>query len=279
MSILPAKDHVIGLSGIVLILIIMYGCSNSGDSSTTFSVKINPDNNSIGVPAVPRIEARFNENINVGTLTSNDDSECDGSFQLSIDGFQTCVPTTQVYQNESDEAVFYLFPKEPLDYNRYYEVEITTDVSSASGGRLSQAMVVAFTVSASSDSTPPSVDSLTVYPPTEFEIPTLCCWEAELRWDAAVDNHTAQENLFYKICSESFFCSSDTEDDLYDCLAVPITTVAEVEENLFCSDWQQGIVAYLIEGSILDANVYRLIVMDEDGNKSLYPETLFLSND
>ena len=38
-----------------------------------------------------------------------------------------------------------------------------------------------------------------VYPPTEFEISTLCCWEAELRWDAAVDNHTVQENLFYKI--------------------------------------------------------------------------------
>lgn len=85
-----------------------------------------------GVPADSTISITFSEPMDAATVTSNVDTGCTGSVQVSSDGFATCVAMTGV-PTTGDDQTFLVTPAAPLLSAQTYQIRVLASATDAGG--------------------------------------------------------------------------------------------------------------------------------------------------
>jgi hypothetical protein len=124
------------------------------------------------------------------------------------------------------------------------------------------------------DNTPPIIidGTLTL---ANYEIPTMCCFSADLTWTKAKDNFSDQEDLLY-----AAYYNLPTIEFIHDDEGIiigseinekPLDTIENIESNgILFFGYDTDISSCGIGGSRTQYYLYNVIVMDEAGNKSAY---------
>ena len=99
-------------------------------------ISTSPADDDTAMPIIGPISVTFSETMNPATITTNTaDGACSGSFQVSSDGFGSCVPMT-AQPTTSDNTTFTATPGEELLSATRYEIRITTAATDVAGNPL-----------------------------------------------------------------------------------------------------------------------------------------------
>ncbi len=139
--------------------------STSNNNSATI-IGIGPSERAIGVPINRTISVTFSKAVDLSTLTTNtEDNTCSGSFQVSSDGFSSCVTMAGLPLVGNSNRSFVFTPVTQLDDATDYDIKITTAVKDSNGQTISSAHISArcFTSGTQLDQTAPSVTTITPF--------------------------------------------------------------------------------------------------------------------
>lgn len=96
-----------------------------------------PADTTTGIATGTTVAVHFTEAMNTGTLTTNTaNTLCSGSFQVSNDGFTTCVQMNAAPVASAGNTVFTVTPLASLAAASTYQIRITTGVQDAAGNNL-----------------------------------------------------------------------------------------------------------------------------------------------
>jgi len=143
------------------------GDNSSNSTSSSFSVaSIYPSDKSTSVPLNTGISVTFSDSVNRSTVTTNTNNEvCSGSFQVSGDGFNTCIQMSEVIEVGNGRHSFLFQPVSLLAPSSEFAVKITRTVRSGEGQALEAEYTSAgyFTSGSLSDTTAPLVTVVAPY--------------------------------------------------------------------------------------------------------------------
>ncbi|MCA9693714.1 MAG: Ig-like domain-containing protein, partial [Myxococcales bacterium] len=99
-------------------------------------VMVVPDDGALGVDPKPQLAVTFSEVMNLNSITANTvDDVCQGSVQLSADGFATCVQIA-AKPDTDDSLTFTLTPAGFLESATDYQLRVTTFAEDLEGEAL-----------------------------------------------------------------------------------------------------------------------------------------------
>lgn len=98
-----------------------------------------------GVLLKPDISVTFDREMDIGTITTNTDTSCSGSIQVSKDGFTTCVPMSGSPTPSVGDTVFTITPNNDLETMTVYTIKVTTAVKESGGNVLATEYISSFT--------------------------------------------------------------------------------------------------------------------------------------
>ena len=143
--------HILILISILLFSFTVISCSSDDDASTTSDntttttdttpptvSSSSPSDGDTLVSITSTVSVTFSETMDTSSVTTNTlDTSCFGTFQVSSDGFTSCVQmSSSPSSSNSDDKTFTITPKDNLSYSTVYRIRITTGTKDSSGDSL-----------------------------------------------------------------------------------------------------------------------------------------------
>ncbi len=181
----------------------------------------NPADTDTGISVATTIAVTFDEAMDTATVTTNTaDTSCSGTFQVSSDGFVTCVQMSAVPAATVGDTIFTVTPATALTVNTFYRVRITTGVTDTSGNALASTYLHA-TGFKTTDSVPPTVFSTL---PVDGTSAIAVATTVAVTFDEPMDTATITTNTADTTCSGTFQVSSDGFTTCVQMTAVPVVS-------------------------------------------------------
>ena len=148
--------HILIILSIFLISLTVISCSSSSDDGSA-TTSTTPDNDSTTttdttpptvsssspsdgdtlVSITSNVSVTFSETMDTSSVSTNTlDTSCFGKFQVSSDGFTTCVQMTSSPTSSNSDKTFTITPKDNLSYSTVYRIRISTSTKDISGNSL-----------------------------------------------------------------------------------------------------------------------------------------------
>ena len=112
--------------------------------------------------------------MDTSSVTTNTlDNSCFGTFQVSSDGFTSCVQmSSSPSSSNSDDKTFTITPKDYLSYSTVFRIRITTGTKDSSGNSLTSQWNTSSGFQTVADTTPPTLTQITaITTPTNDNTP------------------------------------------------------------------------------------------------------------
>jgi len=118
--------------------------SKSTDNTTTTSdttpptvLSSSPSDGDTSVSITSNVSVTFSETMDTSSVTTNTlDTSCFGTFQVSSDGFTTCVQMSSSPTSSNSDKTFTITPEDNLSYSTVFRIRITTGTKDSSGNSL-----------------------------------------------------------------------------------------------------------------------------------------------
>ena len=137
--------HLLILFSIFLLFSFIYiSCSKSSDdgskSTDTTPPKVSsssPSDGDTSVSITSNVSVTFSETMDTSSVTTNTlDTSCFGTFQVSSDGFTSCLQMSSSPTSSNSDKTFTITPEDNLSYSTIYRIRITTGTKDSSGDSL-----------------------------------------------------------------------------------------------------------------------------------------------
>ena len=172
--------HILIIFSVFLFSLTIYSCSKSSDdgSKTTDTSpptvsSSSPSDGDTSVSITSTVSVTFSETMDTSTVTTNTlDTSCFGTFQVSSDGFTSCVQMSSSPTSSNSDKTFTVTPKDNLSYSLIYRIRITTFTKDSSGDSLTSQWNTSSGFQTVADTTPPTLTAVTaVTTPTNDPTP------------------------------------------------------------------------------------------------------------
>ena len=136
--------HILILLSILLFSSIFISCSKSSDdgskSTDTTPPTVSsssPSDGDTSVSITSNVSVTFSETMDTSSVTTNTlDTTCFGTFQVSSDGFTTCIIMSSSPTSSNSDKTFTITPKDNFLPSTVYRIRITTGTKDSSGNSL-----------------------------------------------------------------------------------------------------------------------------------------------
>ena len=114
-------------------------CSKSSTSSSTDTTpptvsSSSPSDGDTSVSITSTVSVTFSETMDTSSISTNTlDTSCFGTFQVSSDGFTSCVQMSSSPTSSNSDKTFTVTPKDSFSYSTIYRIRITTVTKDSSG--------------------------------------------------------------------------------------------------------------------------------------------------
>ncbi len=211
------------LSGLVLVMILLSACGDrvenpfasgsSAESDTLPEVlSTTPGDGFTLFPVDSRIYVTFNKSMDPATITTNSsDTICSGTFQVSSDGFNTCIRMSSAPVPYNGDMTFEIMPAADLNISTLYRIRVATSAQDTGGNSLGEEYTSpnGFTTADSPDLISPSV--LMVIPDDgESLVPVNA--PVYVTFNEVMDPLTVTTNISDTLCSGTFQVSRFTDN-------------------------------------------------------------------
>ena len=137
--------HLLIIFSIFLFSFTIISCSRSSDdgskSTDTTPPTVSsssPSDGDTSVSITSNVYVTFSETIDTSSLSTNTlDTSCFGTFQVSSDGFSSCVQMSSSPTSSNSDKTFTITPKDNLSSSTVYRIKITTGTKDSSVNLLS----------------------------------------------------------------------------------------------------------------------------------------------
>ncbi|MCP4755124.1 MAG: Ig-like domain-containing protein, partial [Proteobacteria bacterium] len=184
---------------------------------------VSPANGATDVAIDPSVTVTFSEGMNVSTITTNAyDTSCSGTFQLSDDGFDSCVQMASDPSADDDQTTFTVTPASDLAYYTTYQTRITTDAKDPAANGLESNYTTAdgFTTVVEPDTTAPEFSTVG---PTDGSTDVAIDTSVAVTFNEAMDTSSITTNTANTTCSGTFQVSTDNFDSCVQMTNAPST--------------------------------------------------------
>ena len=162
------------------------GGSNSTDNTTTSSdtstsidttpptvSSSSPSDGDTSVSITSTVSVTFSEKMDTSSVTTNTlDTSCFGTFQVSSDGFSTCVQMSSSPTSSNSYKTFTVTPEDNLSHSTVYRIRITTDTKDSTGNSLTSQWTTSSGFQTGIETTSPTLTQVTaVTTPTNDTTP------------------------------------------------------------------------------------------------------------
>ncbi|MBC8442990.1 MAG: Ig-like domain-containing protein, partial [Proteobacteria bacterium] len=97
-----------------------------------------PSDGDSSISFTSNVSVTFSESMDTSSVTTNTlDTSCFGTFQVSSDGFTTCIQMSSSPTSSNSDKTFTVTPKNDLLHSTVYRIRITTGTKDSSGNSLS----------------------------------------------------------------------------------------------------------------------------------------------
>ena len=154
--------------------------STSDDDTTTTTdttsptvSSSSPSDGDTSVSFTSNVSVTFSETMDTSTVTTNTlDTSCFGTFQVSSDGFTTCVQMSSSPTSSNSDKTFTVTPEDNLSYSTIFRIRITTGTKDSSGNSLTSQWTTSSGFQTVADTTPPTLTQITaITTPTNDNTP------------------------------------------------------------------------------------------------------------
>ena len=216
--------HILIIVFIFLFSLTIYSCSSSSDdgSSTTTDndstttdttpptvSSSSPSDGDTSVSITSNVSVTFSETMDTSSVSTNTlDTSCFGTYQVSSDGFSSCVQMSSSPTSSNSDKTFTITPKDNLSYSTVYRIRISTSTKDISGNSLGSEWTTSsgFQTGTEPDTTPPTVSS--TYP-SDNDTSVSNITSISVTFSESMDTTTVNTNTLNTSCSDSLQVSSD----------------------------------------------------------------------
>ena len=135
--------HLLILLSILLLFSSTFiSCSKSSTSSSTDTTpptvsSSSPSDGDTSVSITSTVSVTFSETMDTSSISTNTlDTSCFGTFQVSSDGFTSCVQMSSSPTSSNSDKTFTITPKDSFSFSTIYRIRITTVTKDSSGNSL-----------------------------------------------------------------------------------------------------------------------------------------------
>jgi len=206
--------HILIISSIFLFSFTIISCRSSSDdgskSTDTTPPTVSsssPSDGDTSVSITSTVSVTFSETMDTSSVTTNTlDTSCFGTFQVSSDGFTSCVQMSSSPTSSNSDKTFTVTPKDSFSYSTIYRIRITTVTKDSSGNSLTSQWTTSSGFQTGNETTPPTVSSIS---PTDNQSGVSITDNISVTFSEAMDTTSVTTNTSNTSCSGSIQLSSN----------------------------------------------------------------------